>query len=108
MKARKEEEARRREAELLNARKAYFEERKQAAARLQQLYTPSVSNQAATNRCGVGERERRAGTARSERATVMLARMAGVFMRGVECCLGAWSPGACRGALRVCSGSTWS
>ncbi|GLI61210.1 hypothetical protein VaNZ11_003502 [Volvox africanus] len=48
MKARKEEEARRREAELLHARKAYFEERKQAAARLQQLYTPSPSNQVAT------------------------------------------------------------
>ncbi|GLC41306.1 Serine/threonine-protein kinase Nek3 [Pleodorina starrii] len=48
MKARKEEEARRREAELLQARKVYFEERKQAAARLQQLYTPSPSNQVAS------------------------------------------------------------
>ncbi|KXZ49455.1 hypothetical protein GPECTOR_21g681 [Gonium pectorale] len=48
MKARKEEEARRREAELLHARKAYFEERKQAQARLQQLYTPSPFNQIAT------------------------------------------------------------
>jgi hypothetical protein len=55
MKARKEEEARRREAELLHARKAYFEERKQAAARLQQLYTPSPSNQVVTTaRCGGG------------------------------------------------------
>lgn len=48
VKVRKEEEARLREAELLHARKAYFEERKQAAARLQQLYTPSPSNQVAT------------------------------------------------------------